>query len=410
MPDDGLENPAQSMEMALERVLGGTGLAGKRIAIAVGSRGIARLADIVRTTAVWLRKQGALPFVVPAMGSHGGATAAGQEAVLASYGVTERGVGAPIVSSMETVQIGEAGDEIGVPVFMDRHAYESDGVIAINRVKPHTDFHGFPESGVLKLLVIGLGKHDQARAVHGYGVRGLRELILPAARVVLGTGRILAGVGIVENAADEPCRIEAANADGIEAMERELLEDARARMPRLVAGDLDLLIVDEIGKDKSGTCLDTNVIGRIRIEGQDEPASPRIRCILARRLTEASHGNAIGVGLTDVITRELYEAIDFDAMYENGITSSFSERVKIPLVAADDPAGLRAALRFAALGPDPDRAAETARIMQIPSTLELASALVSEPLVDELRDRRDVEIGGPPQLLLQDGRFSDCPL
>lgn len=363
---------------------------GARIAMAVGSRGIGSLAEIVGATARWLEGQGAKPFIVPAMGSHGGATAEGQAAVLESYGITEAALGVPVRSAMETVSLGvvSAGD-IEVSVFMDRLASESDGVLLINRVKPHTDFRGFPESGLLKMSVIGLGKHDQALAVHGHGIRGLKRLILPAARHVLQTGAVVGGLAVVENAYERPMRIEAAAAERIEAVERELLEVAGGSMARLPVDDIDVLVVDELGKDKSGTGLDTNVIGRIRIFGEVEPDTPRIRSIAALRLTEASHGNAIGVGLADVITRELYESIDFQATYENGLTSSFAERIKIPYVAANPDEAFRAALRCAGLGPIPAEALERARIVRIQSTLELSRILVSHAVAEELRARRD---------------------
>lgn len=364
--------------------------AGARIAVAVGSRGVASIDTIVRTAVAWLRGRGAEPFIVPAMGSHGGATADGQRDVLASYGITEATVGAPVRSSMETVAL-DAGD-LGVGLFMDRLAWESDGVLLINRIKPHTDFHGFPESGLLKMSVIGLGKHAQALAIHGLGIRGLKELILPAARRVFASGKILGGLAIVENAYDRPVRIEAAPADRIEAMERTLLDVATDSMARLPIDEIDLLVVDDMGKDKSGTGLDTNVIGRIRIQGEPEPDAPRVKSIVVTRLTAASHGNAIGIGLADAITRELRDAIDFGATYENGLTSSFSERIKLPYVADTHEALIRAGIRFAAIDPDFNRAIAAARIVRIASTLELSDILVSAPAAAALAGRPEVTV------------------
>lgn len=345
---------------------------------------------MVRRCVAWLRARGAEPFIVPAMGSHGGASADGQAAVLASYGITEPAMGAPVLSSMETVSL-EAGD-LEVPLFMDRYAYESDGVLLVNRVKPHTDFHGFPESGLFKMSVIGLGKHDQALAVHSLGIHGLKDLILPAARRILRSGKIIGGVAIVENAYDLPQTIRAVTPDSMEHLERELLEMAGSVMPGLPLDDVDLLIVDEMGKDVSGTGLDTNVIGRLKIRGETEPAAPRVRSLLVTRLTPASHGNAIGIGLADVITRELYDAIDFAATYENGLTSSFSERIKVPYVAESHDDALRVALRFAGLGSDLERAARIGRIARIRNTLALSSLLVSAPAARDLAERADVEV------------------
>ena len=385
-----------------------------QIAVAVGSRGIASIDTIVRTAVAWLRARGAEPFIIPAMGSHGGATADGQRDVLASYGITEATVGAPVRSSMETVAIDagatRAQDAPG-GLFMDRLAWESDGVLLINRIKPHTDFHGFPESGLLKMSVIGLGKHAQALAIHGLGIRGLKELILPAARRIIGTGKIVGGLAIVENAYDKPMRIEAAPADRIETMERELLAVATDSMARLPIDDIDLLIVDEMGKDKSGTGLDTNVIGRIRIQGEPEPDAPRAKSIVVTRLTAASHGNAIGIGLVDAITRELSDAIDFGATYENGLTSSFSERIKLPYVADTHEALIRAGIRFAAIDPDFNRAINAARIVRIRSTLDLSEILVSAPVAEALATaanagRPAVAVGDDGTPLLDAGRLA----
>lgn len=376
---------------------------GARIAVAVGSRGICSIALIVRSAVKWLRAKGAQPFIVPAMGSHGGATAQGQRDVLASLGITEGTVGVPVRSSMETVELDSSG--LDVKVFMDRHSWDADGVLLVNRVKPHTDFHGFPESGVLKMSVIGLGKHDQAKAVHGRGIHGLKNLLLPVARRILDAGKVIGGLAVVENAYDRPFRIEAARAEEIEPLERRLLDVAVAAMPRIPLDEVDLLVVDEIGKDISGTCLDTNIIGRIRIAGEAEPDRPNVRSILARRLSPASHGNAIGVGLADVITRELYEAIDFAATYENGLTSSFSERVKIPFVADSDTEAVHAALRFAAIDPDPVKALNLARVVRIRNTLDLSTMLLSRPAIAGLRDGVAGEIDDRPIPLFEAGRF-----
>ncbi len=378
---------------------------GAHVAVAVGSRGIASIGVIVKAAIDWLCARGAAPFIIPAMGSHGGATAAGQTAVLASYGISEATMGVPVRSSMETVSLN--ADGLDVDLFMDRYAWESDGVLLVNRVKPHTDFHGFPESGLLKMSVIGLGKHAQALAVHGLGIRGLKEQLLPAARRILATGKVLGGLAIVENSSDEPMIVRAASADRIEPLERELLRLAAEAMPSLPLDDIDLLIVDEMGKDKSGTGLDTGVIGRIRIAGEPEPERPRVRSLAVMSLTPASHGNAVGIGLADVITRELYEAIDFDAMYENGLTSSFSERIKVPYVAADHREAIRAAIRFAALHADPLRAVEQARIVRIRNTLDLSSMLLSGAACDAVRQREDLTICGQSLPLLDsDGRLS----
>ncbi len=363
--------------------------AGGRIAVAVGSRGIADIAEIVKTTVGFLKEQGAAPFIVPAMGSHGGATAHGQAEVLRSYGMTESYLEAPIRSSMDTVELTRKGDHDRV--FMDRHAYESDGVILINRVKPHTDYHGTYESGLVKMSVIGLGKHAQALEMHSFGVYGLRELIPPTAERILATGKVICGVAIVENAYDETMLVKVLNADEIMQEEPHLLEIARENMPKLPVEEIDALIVDRLGKDVSGCGMDPNIIGRILIRGEAEPESPCIKSIVVTDVTEGSHGNALGIGLADVITRRLFEKIDFPAMYENIVTSSFLERGKIPIIAEDDATAYVYARRSCGRLPPGGE-----RVVRILDTLHLGEVYVSRAVLDEIAGRSDIEVLGEP--------------
>jgi len=346
---------------------------GDRIAVTVGSRGIADLQALVRGSVRALRDLGAKPFIIPAMGSHGGGTAEGQEEVIAGYGITEKEVGAPVISSMDVVEL-DAPD-LENRVYMDKHAWESDGVLLINRVKPHTDFHGRWESGLLKMSVIGLGKHRLASEIHSYNIRGLKELIEPTARFLIGTGKIKGGVAVVENSYDKICLVEVAAPDNIPDTDARLLEIAREKMPRLPFSEIDVLIIDFMGKDISGCGIDTNVIGRLGIAGEEEPEEPKIGSILVTDLTDASHGNAIGVGLADVTTRRLFEKIDFNASKENVVTSSFLGRGKIPVIADTDMEGIHIALRAAGC-----RNIKEARICRIHSTLELSDMLVSPAL------------------------------
>jgi len=365
----------------------GLPLRGKRIAVAVGSRGIAEIGTIVRTLVGWLRAQGAAPFIVPAMGSHGGATPEGQRELLRGYGIEERLVGAPVVSSLEVVEL--ENDGLANRLFMDAQAAGADGTVIVNRIKPHTDFHGPVESGLLKMCVIGLGKHSAAREMHGFGVQGLRTLIGPSAQRVLERGNILFGLGIVENARDRPRRLRALLPAEIPREEPRLLDLARASMARLPVEDLDVLVVDELGKDVSGTGMDTNVIGRMRIPGEAEPASPRIRRIVLLGLTPATHGNALGIGLADFVTRSMREAIDLQATYENVLTSSFLERGFVPLVASTPREAVEWALRSCGrslLGRD-------ARLARIRSTLWLEELWVTDPVRDELEGRQSIEVG-----------------
>jgi hypothetical protein len=367
------------------------------VAIGVGSRGVANLADIVKAAVGTLQGWGLSPFIVPAMGSHGGATASGQQQLLEDYGVTAAAMGCDIRSSMDIVAL-DPGD-LPHELFMDRHAHGADGVLLINRIKPHTDFHGSYESGLAKMAVIGLGKERQAIEMHRFGVPGLRDGIPRAAARVLASGRILGGIGVVENAYDETMAIEMLPASQLLAGEPALLDLARANMPSLPVADLDVLIVDRLGKNISGTGMDTNVIGRMRIAGEPEPASPRIRALVVTDLTAASHGNATGTGLADVTTRRLFEKVDVGVTYTNVFTSGFPERGKIPIVAPTDADAYSCALR--ACGP---LAPGTERVARIQDTLHLGEIYVSAAVRDELRGRSDVEIvGDEEEMFGEDG-------
>ena len=360
---------------------------GARIAIAVGSRGIANLAAIVSATVGFVKAAGAQPFIVPAMGSHGGATAAGQAEMLAGLGVTAETVGAPVCSSMETVELSTGDSEMRL--FMDRHAYESDGVILVNRIKPHTDYHGPYESGLAKMVVIGLGKHDQPMEIHRFGVRGMKELMPAAAKRLFATGKILGGVAIVENACHQTMLVRALPADRIMAEEPGLLASATAHMPKLPVERIDVLVIDRIGKNISGVGIDTNIIGRMGIRGEPEPDSPNIDAIVVADVTPESHGNALGIGLADVITRKLFNAIDFEAMYENAYTATFLERVKVPVVAADEREAFKYALRSCGVL-EPGRE----RIVRIRDTLSLEELYVSDAVLEELDVGGGIEVLG----------------
>lgn len=357
---------------------------GESIALTVGSRGIANLAMIVSTTVAFVRARGAAPFIVPAMGSHGGGTADGQVEVLASYGITPDAMGCPVRSSMETVDL--TPPSARNRVYMDRHAYEADGVVLLNRIKLHTDFHGPHESGLVKMAVIGLGKHRQALEIHSWGVYGLRHLIPWTAQQIFQTGKIRFGIALVENAYDETMMVRALPAERILDDEPGLLEISRANMPRLPLDEIDILMVDRMGKDISGAGLDPNIIGRNMIRDEPEPERPRIKMITVHDLTEASHGNAVGMGLADVITRRLYDKIDLQATNENIVTSSFLLRGKIPVVAADDATAYAYALRSCG------RIAENdLRVIRVRDTLSLTEAYVSLAVLRELVDTPNIE-------------------
>ena len=355
--------------------------AGGDVAIALGSRGIHDLATVVERVIAWVRAQGATPFIVPAMGSHGGATAEGQRAVLEAYGLDR--LGCEIRSSMDVVAL-PPGD-LDVPVVTDRIAAEAEATIVVNRVKPHTDFHGPYESGLMKMVAIGLGKQVQAEALHAHGTLGLRELMPRVARQVLTHGNVVLGVALVENGRDRTMVVEAVPAAAIPTVEPHLLDLARTHVARLPVDQLDVLLVDRMGKDISGVGMDTNVIGRIMIAGEPDPPAPRITMIACHDLTPASHGNATGVGLADVVTRRLADAIDEDVTRTNIVTSGFLLRGKLPVVATDDREAWALCLRGAGIV-----AAGAVRAARIVDTSHLEQLWVSDAVLDELAGRVEV--------------------
>ena len=346
---------------------------GASIAIAVGSRGIKNLVPVVKEVADFIIENNANPFLVPAMGSHGGATADGQSEILAGYGISEKTIGIPVRSSMEVVELPQGDSPI--PVFMDNHVYQSDGVILINRIKPHTDYHAKYESGRVKMSVIGLGNEKQASAIHRYGVYGLTTLIPSTAKQVFATGKILGGIALVENAYDDTMLVKALKTDDFLEQEPILLDIARNHMPVLPLHDIDVLIIDQMGKDISGVGLDPNIIGRTKILGQEEPDHPNIKAIIVLDLTSDSKGNAIGIGLSDVITKKLYDKIDLSSTYTNAVTSSFLERAKIPIVAGNDREAFEIALRSCGYLKEGEE-----RIIRIKDTLHLDEIYVSESI------------------------------
>jgi len=352
---------------------------GACIAVGVGSRGITNLAAIVAGVLDLLRAAGARPFILPAMGSHGGATPEGQREILASYGITEEAMRAPILASMEVRQIGESAD--GAPVFCSAEALSADGIVLINRVKPHTDFAGALGSGLLKMSVIGLGKRTGATAMHIAASRiGHERAIRGMAAVLLRAAPVLGGVAILENQFHDTARLAVLPREEMETGEEALLAEARSIMPLLPFDEIDLLIVDRLGKNISGAGMDPNVIGR-DVQGysgslmrEGRPA-PFIRRIFARDLTPETHGNAIGIGLADVTTTRLVRAIDHRATAINALTALTPQSAKIPIHFDTDREAIALTLASLAL-PDP----RAARIVRIADTLTLSEMEISEPL------------------------------
>lgn len=361
---------------------------GMRVAVAVGSRGVAAIDRIVAALVAELKARGAAPFVVPAMGSHGGATAEGQVRVLADLGVTERSAGCPIRSSMEVVEIGRL--ENGLPVYVDRHAHDADGVVLVNRVKPHTSFRGPSESGLVKMLTIGLGKQKGADSCHAFGMGQMAEHILAMAAISLARVRVLFGVATVESAYDRPARLLAVPPEEIVVRDRELLVEAKASMPRILLDPLDVLVVERMGKEYSGVGMDPNIIGRYTTPLLG--GGPRIARLAVLDLTDATHGNANGIGLADLTTRRLVSRIDPEATYVNALTSRVPPSVRIPLTVETEREAIQAAVKTCGA-----RDLSRVRMVRIPDTLHLAEIWISEALVDEARADPAITLRGEPR-------------
>jgi hypothetical protein len=365
---------------------------GDTVAVGAGSRGIANIDVVVGAAVRYLLDLGARPFVFPAMGSHGGGTPEGQLSVLEHYGITEATMGCPLRATMEVVQVGEA---LGLPVWLDRHAAEADWIGLVNRVKPHTDFKGSIESGLFKMMTIGLGKHRGAIQYHRTNIHhGYEKVITSVGREMLAKARIGFGVAIVENGHDETARIEAFNAADLEDGERRLLKDAREWMARLPFSPIDVLIVEQIGKNISGSGMDTNVIGRPSNPHEPFPADPKILWIVALDLTEESYGNATGIGNADFTVRRLVDKIDMKPTLINCITACAPNGAKVPATYDTDREAIETALSCIGLTPP-----EQARVVRIRNTLMLAEVSVSEAFLPDIRRRSDlVPLGDPTPL------------
>src|SRR5579871_1920227 len=345
---------------------------------------------MVKATLDVLREAGTRPFVVAAMGSHGGGTAEGQRQLLGEYGISETALGVPVKTDMATVQIGT--NRWGDPVYWDKNAWEADAVVTVSRIKPHTDFRGRHESGIVKMLAIGLGKRDGAAQHHRWGVRGLRDMLPDSARVIVDKSRFAAGLAVLENAQEETAVLQVVDRDALWDEESRLLERARAIMGRLPFAQLDLLVIGEIGKNYSGAGIDPNVVGRLLIEGEPEMESPHITRICALDLSPESHGNGTGVGIADLTTDRLLAAIDPVPFRMNNLTACFLWRSKLPFSFPTDRACIEAGL---ATCWQPNPAA--VRLAVIPNTLELAELWVSPPLAEEAQRMPGLERIGPPR-------------
>ncbi|MFO0892495.1 MAG: lactate racemase domain-containing protein [Isosphaeraceae bacterium] len=352
--------------------------AGGSIAVGVGSRGINGIAGMAMAAVDTLRELGFRPFIVAAMGTHGGSTAEGQRALLAGYGVTPERMGVPVKTDMDAVVLGT--NPVGLPIYFDRNAHQADGIVLINRVKPHTDFHATYESGVLKMLVIGLGKREGAGQVHKLGLRGMKEVFPAVGRFLVENTKFALGLEVIENAFDVPAEIAAVEPETILEVEPRLLERARGLMGRLPFDQIDVLIVGELGKNYSGAGMDPNVIGRLMVETQNDFARPLVTRLGVLDVSDESHGNIVGVGFADLTTERLVSRLDPEPFRINVLTSCYLERARIPITLPTDRDVIEQAIQTC-WRIDP----EQARIVVIPNTLEVETLWVSRPLEDEVR-------------------------
>lgn len=351
---------------------------GGTIAVGCGSRGITVIPTVARAAVDALKELGYRPFIVAAMGSHGGAVAEGQRELLAGYGITPEAMGVEVRTDMDTVVLGKS--PIGLPIYFDKNAYEADGIVLLNRVKPHTDFHAPHESGVLKMLVIGLGKRQGAEQVHKLGLRGMKEVLPAVGKFLVESTKLALGLAIVENAEDLPADIVAIEPETIFDVEPKLLDRARELMGRLPFDQIDVLMVGELGKNYSGSGMDPNVIGRLMVETQADFDRPRITRLAVLDVSDESHGNVVGIGFADLTTERLVSRMDLDAFRINVLTACMLERARIPITLPTDRDVFETALDTC-WRIDPSEA----RMVLIPNTLEVKTLWVSPALEAEVR-------------------------
>jgi hypothetical protein len=361
---------------------------GSRVAITAGSRGITDIVAVLSALVKEVKSRGGDPFIVPAMGSHGGATAEGQLQILSDYGIKEERVGCPVISSMEVVKVGET--ESGIPVLLDRNARGADHIIVVNRVKPHTEFHGQIESGLMKMIVIGLGKHEGTIIAHRFAVKyGYERTITEIALCALEKTPIALGVAIIENGYGRTAQITAVEPENFLETEKKLLLVARDKTPKLPFDEFDVLIVDECGKEISGTGMDTKVVGRIMNIYEEELDHPKITRVVLRNLTEQTHGNALGIGLADFVTKKVVDKIDYRATYINTVTAVTPEKARLPIVCEND----KEAVDFAIATAGPVDC-ESVKVVWINHTSRLDEMWISKGLLNEAAEKANLSIVG----------------
>ena len=368
---------------------------GMRIAVAVGSRGLNQLPLLVKTTVEEIKARGGIPFIVPAMGSHGAATAEGQVTLLAELGVTEDSAGCEIISSMEVVKVGQI--DSGLEVLMDKTAYEADGIVIINRIKPHTAFRGPCESGFAKMITIGLANQKGADACHAYGFGKMAEHVLEMAKIKIAATKILFGIATIENAYDNIYKLVAVPAAVMLETEQKLLPEAKQQMPRIMFDPIDVLVVDQIGKEISGEGMDPNITGRYATPYASGGIS--VNKVVIRDLTDKSHGNATGVGVADYITRKMFDKFDLHSLYSNCLTNTITRPALIPPIMDNDKEALLSAVKTCNA-----RDLSWVKMVRIKDTMHLEEIYISEALLAEAQNNPDIEICGEPVEM----RFDDA--
>ncbi len=371
-PSEKLSNIEDSISQSVAKYSGD--LTGKRIAITAGSRGITNIVGILKSVIEALKDRGAKPFIVAAMGSHGGATAEGQSEVLTGYGITEDSMGVDIICDMDAVLLGNTAKN-NLAVYCQKDAYEADGIVVINKIKPHADFKAKYESGLCKMLVVGLGKHKGATAIHDYGFEKMGELLPEGAELFLKKTNVLFGIGIIENAYDEIMALPLIPSEKILEEEPKLLDIARENIASLLLPEIDVLIIEEIGKDYSGEGMDPNVTGRPGSYLYEGFSAPPIGKIVVLGVSKASHGNGVGIGMADISTIGCLNQINLDLVYTNALTATILGPAKIPLLMNDDRDAISVAVRTVSC-----KTMDTAKIVRIKNTLHIHEIWVSECL------------------------------
>lgn len=397
--DEKIEDIGLTVRSEMWQKFGAVNLTGKRIAITAGSRGISHCAEILREIIRFFKEQNARPFIVPSMGSHGGGTREGQLEVLEHLGLTPECLSVPFDAAMDTVKVGTLSN--GLPLYLSKAALEADGIFLVNKIKPHADFKGDHESGLVKMLVIGLGKHQGCASLHRLGFENFSWALPEAAKILMGRVPVMGGLAIVDNAYDEPMVLEAVTAEKLIERDRELLKLAKENMPSLKVSDIDVLVIDEIGKNISGEGMDPNITGRPGSYLNDGFGSITIKNIVVLGTTKESGGNGAGIGMADITTVDCVRKLDLGVMYTNSITAGILGPSRLPVILNNDLEAIKTAIKIAA-----PLHTDNPRLIRIKNTLELDEIWVSAALLKEYEQMKDAKAGGEVEFIFdEDGRL-----